>query len=188
MPGFAEIAGALFGVWRLVHGDPRAVVYFNTSVAGAWRSFFAAVLIAPLYAVLIALRYPDIAAEVTPLRYVTVETIAYVTSWVLYPVVVEALSRRIDRRERFPGYLCIYNWSMVVQNGAILLLAILATLDLLPAQLGDLIGLVVFVVLMVFLGFIARVGLGVSGMTATGLVVLDVLLSVLISGTAQSLY
>ncbi len=56
------------------------------------------------------------------------------------------------------------------------------------SQLGDLIGLVVFVGLMVFLGFIARVGLGVSAMTAAGLVVLDVLLSVLISGTAQSLY
>lgn len=188
MPGFAEIAGALYGVWRLLHGDARAAVYFNTSVEGAWRSFFAAVLVAPLYAMLVALRYADVAAAVTPLRYVTVETIAYVTSWVFYPVVVEALSRRMGCRQRFPAYLCIYNWSMLVQNGAIIILAILGTFNVITGQIGDLIGVIVFAVLTVFLWFIARVGLGVSGMTAGGMVLLDILLSVLVSGTAQSLY
>ena len=44
-------------------------------------------------------------AGAAPLRFALVEVIAYVMSWVAYPVVVEALTRLMGCREHFESYL-----------------------------------------------------------------------------------
>ena len=51
MPDREEVLGALYGAYRLARIDPAGMTYFNLSFEGFWRSFFAAVLVAPAYAV-----------------------------------------------------------------------------------------------------------------------------------------
>ena len=82
------------------------------------------------------------------LRFSLVEGIAYVLSWVAYPVVVEWLTRRLGCRERFEGYLAAYNWSMVLQNAAVFPVAMLTGLDLLPPQVGQLLWFGVFLAIL----------------------------------------
>ncbi len=187
IPSASELFSALYGVWRIAHFDRRAGAYFNTSREGAIRSFFAAVLVAPMFAAMVALRYDDAAVSASPGTYVLVETIAYVVSWTLYPVVVETMTRLLGVRERFLAYLCVYNWAMVLQNGVIITLAIIANLAILPAGAGQLLALVALVFTAALLWFVARLGLGVPGSNAAGLVFLDILLSIAVNGIADSM-
>lgn len=177
---------SLYGTWRLARLDARAVALFDTSPAGARQSFLAAVLVAPVFAFVTILLPPE-GASAGGLRWIPVQAIAYVLSWVAYPVVVEWLSRRMNCRDRFEGYLSVYNWSMVLQNTALLPLAVLTAADIAPPDVLQLFWFVAIAVIMGYLWFIARTTLGVSGMTAAGLVLLDELLSALIDGIASRL-
>ena len=49
MPPKQEIVASLYGAWRLMRLDPTGMTYFNLSADGFWRSFFAAVIVAPAY-------------------------------------------------------------------------------------------------------------------------------------------
>lgn len=187
MAPFAEIVRALFGVWRLVHLDRRAFAFFDLTVEGAFRSFTAALIVAPFVAVLAALRFEGAAGGVSPGRYVLIEVIAYVISWTLYPLIAERLTRAAGCRARYPAYLCVYNWAMVLQNTLVISVALLDALQILPANLLALLGLAALALTAVLLWFIARVALGVPPLTAIGFVVLDILISILVNGTADAL-
>ena len=54
-PSWREIVYGVFGAWRLFRRDSGAMTYFDDSVDGFWKSFFAAVLIAPAYGIIVAL-------------------------------------------------------------------------------------------------------------------------------------
>ncbi|MCU0838400.1 MAG: hypothetical protein MUE49_06725 [Rhodospirillales bacterium] len=182
-----EIARALFGVWRIVHFDRRALGFFDLSTAGALRSFTAAVLVAPIFATLTALRFDSTATTASPGRYTLVEAISYVIAWTMYPVIMESLTRSLGCRARFPAYLCVYNWTMVLQNTVVMVLALLGTLRLLPADAVAILGFAVLAITAGLLWFIARLTLGVPSWTAVGFVFLDLLVSVLISSTSDML-
>ena len=55
MPSLAEVARAIYGAWRLMLFDADGMTFFDLSTGGFWRSFFAAVVVAPLYAVLVVI-------------------------------------------------------------------------------------------------------------------------------------
>ena len=42
IPSLHEIFYGVFGAWRLFRLDPKAMAYFDNSVEGFWKSFFAA--------------------------------------------------------------------------------------------------------------------------------------------------
>ncbi|MCW8971022.1 MAG: hypothetical protein OQK23_07180, partial [Rhodospirillales bacterium] len=121
----AEIARAVYGAYRLARSDPAGMDYFDKTPDGFWRSFTAAFLLAPFYALLIAIDYSDLDAAVDPWRYGLVQTIGYATAWVAFPFAMLALSRIIDREKQFVGYICAYNWSAIIQNTVILPVAFL---------------------------------------------------------------
>ena len=181
-----EAIVSLYGAWRLARLDARGFELFDKTPAGAMRSFYAAVLVAPMYAA-VALMLPVAHAGSGGLRWLLVETIAYVVSWLAYPVVAEQLTRSMGCRQRFEGYLSAYNWSMVLQNAVLLPLAGLTALDVLPANLTQILWLVALVAIMGYLWFIVRTALEVGAFAAAGLVLLDELLSMLIDGIAAGL-
>jgi hypothetical protein len=187
MASLLEILRALYGVWRLAHLDRRAFACFDLSAEGALRSFTAAAIVAPFYAVLTALRFDDLTGIVTPGHYVFVEAITYVISWVLYPVIVEALTRAVGCRDRFPAYLCVYNWTMILQNGIVIGLAMLGQLEIFSGDVLGFLGLVTLALTAGLLWYLARTALGVPPSTAVGFVILDILISVLVNGIADAL-
>ena len=127
-----ELAASVYGAYRLARLDPNGLRFFDASPAGARRSFYAAAIVAPFYALMLAVGAPEPASDT--LRFSLVEGIAYVLSWVAYPVIVEWLTRLLGCRERFESYLAAYNWSVVLQNAAVFPVAMLTGLGLLPPQ------------------------------------------------------
>lgn len=181
-----EAMVSLYGAWRLARLDPRGFELFDRTDAGALRSFSAAVPVLPMYA-LVAAMLPPARPEGSGLHWLSVQAIAYVLSWVAYPVVAEQLTRVLGCRQRFAGYLSAYNWSMVLQNAALLPLTALTASEVLPADVMQILWLVAIMAIMGWLWFIARTALAIGGFAAVSLVLIDELLSVLIDGVATRL-
>lgn len=177
---------SLYGAWRLAHLDRRGLELFDKTPAGAIRSFYAAVLVAPMYVLVLTMAPVERAGSHGP-QWLLVEAIAYVVSWLAYPVVIEQLTRSMGCRNLFEGYLSAYNWSMVLQNAALLPLAALTAMDVVPAEIIQPLWLAAIVAVMAWLWFIARTALNVGAFTAAGLVVLDELLSFMIDSIVGGL-
>ncbi len=188
MPTLHEIVTSIYGAYRLARLDPNGMSFFDTSVGGIWRSFFAAVLIAPFYAVLLAVRFPFEGGDVDPSRFALAEGVAYVISWVAYPVVMASLTQIMGCLERFPAYLVAYNWSMVLQNALFLPIGLLGATGAISADAASFLWLVALVAILVYIWFIARTALKLPPFTCAAIVMLDIALSFLISATADSLY
>ena len=185
---FEESARSIYGAYRMARLDAGAVSLFNTTVEGAWRSFFAAVLIAPFFFSLIAMG-PRIDPELyDPARYWTAEVIAYVVSWTAYPVIMAMITESLGRRERFVSYLVVYNWAAVIQAAVFIPINGLQMTGVLPQDVGSLLWFVAFGALLGYLWFIARTVLSITPVSAMAIVALDVIIGVIISIVARSLY
>ena len=88
-----EAATSLYGAYRLARFDARGMTYFETSLAGFWRSFYAAVIVAPVFAVLLVMRYAAGGEAVDEARFASVEAIAYVIAWIAFPLVMVSLAQ-----------------------------------------------------------------------------------------------
>ncbi|MBI1209049.1 MAG: hypothetical protein GC191_17390 [Azospirillum sp.] len=187
MPTTHEVAYALFGAYRLARLDSAGMEYFERSPDGALRSFFAAALVLPAYLLLAVLRLWDQLGDMDLLRFVAVEGIAYVISWTAYALAMFHLAQFLGREGKFVDFLCAYNWSAVIQMVIYLPVVVTAQSGLLPDGLGDGMILAVTLTVMAYQWFVTRIALDLPASTAAGLVLLDLILSVFISGIADDL-
>ena len=178
-----EVQLALLGALRFARGDRAALACFDRSLDGFWRSFRAAVITYPLFVILLRMRLPaaDWAAS-GGLHIVLVETIGYVISWVLFPLVMLPLTRALGREHRFFDFMVPYNWSQVPQSA----LFVLAGLPGGPAV--KVIEFAAAYAVLVYEWYIARVGLDISRFGAAGIVLLDIVLSLAVGQVASGLH
>ncbi len=182
-----EAATSLYGAYRLARFDARGMTYFETSLAGFWRSFYAAVIVAPVFAVLLLMRYAAGGAAVDGVRFAAVEAIAYVIAWVAFPLVMVSLARVLDREERYLGYIIAYNWAAVLRNAFYMPVVMLGVTGTVPAETARTLGLIALSVVLVYTWFITWTALNVSAGTAAALVALDFVLSVFINAVASAM-
>ena len=182
MLSLREATDSLYGAYRLARFDAGGMAFFDTSVGGFWRSFYAAALVAPFYTILLALQYGLEIDPPHPMRYFLLHVDAYVISWLVFPVVMVGLSQLIMRQAHFRRYIVVYNWAAVLQNALYLPLAILQASDGLSRDAGNLLGLIVLVAVLVYIWFITRTALAITAPTAAGVVAVDFFLTLIIHG------
>ena len=187
MPTLREVVRSLFGAYRLALMDPTGLDYFERGSPAAFRSFFAALIVLPGYAVLMAMRLGNEEFSAPWPTVILVEALAYVISWTAYALVMDDLSRFLERGNRYPLFLTAYNWTSVLQMGLYLPAAIIAEGGLLPSALSDTLVFTTTLAILTYQWFVAQITLELSGFTAAGLVMLDLVLSVFISGAADGL-
>ncbi|MCW9034495.1 MAG: hypothetical protein OQJ97_09770 [Rhodospirillales bacterium] len=183
----SEVARSIFGAYRMARFDPKGLSYFDVSVEGFYKSFYAAAFIAPFYAIVLLIRYSSPEMEAGPLRYIVIETIGYSIAWTVFPVIMISLSKLFDRQEYYVQYIVAYNWSAVIQNLLYLPIAILAELELIPSDAANFIALMIISAILFYIWFITRTALNVPPGTATGIVVFDTLLGVFINVWVHSM-
>ena len=182
MVSLRETTRSLYGAYRLARFDAGGMAFFDTSVGGFWRSFYAAAFVAPFYAILLALRYGLEIDPPHPMRFFLLYADAYVISWLAFPVVMAGLSRIILRQAHFKRYIVAYNWAAVLQNALYLPFAMLQASESMPREIGNVLGLIVLVVVLVYIWFITRTALAVAAPTAAGVVAVDFFLTLIIHG------
>lgn len=183
-----EIAGALFGLSRLLRLDAQGLTYFNASPAGLWRSFWIAAFVLPLHLVQSFIHYSQSdQVAVSGFTYFALELESYVIGWFLFPLVMVWISGLLDRWPNYFTFLVPYNWFQLVIAAVILPLSILGGIGGLPPEAASLLMLMAASAALLYTGFIAHKALDVSPITAVGIVLLDVLLSFLVNGTINQM-
>jgi hypothetical protein len=182
-----EAVYSIFGAYRLAMLDKSGLSYMDRSPEGAIRSFNAALIVLPAYAVLVVLRLWDVLPDVSLLRFVTVEGLAYVISWSAFPLVMFYISGLLDRSERYFDFLSAYNWSSVIQMGVYLPVVAMADSGLMPEGLDEGLVLGVTMLVLMYQWFIARTTLDINGGSAAGVVLLDMILAVFITGVSDGM-
>ncbi len=175
MPSYRDIVYGIYGALRLARLDSGAMSYFERTPAGFWKSFFAAVIVAPGFAIIIAyeLGQAEIELEAGALRVLLVETLAYVLGWVAFPVLVHQICEATGRRDAYIGYIVAFNWSKVIQMAVLLPSIGLIALGAPNGDGGWLLRLAVSFLILFYEWFITRTALSVTAMGAVGFVVLD---------------
>jgi hypothetical protein len=184
-----EVSYGLYGAWRLARLDGNAMKWFDRSVGGVLRSFWAAAICYPGFVLLLAMRADPEQIEGHGLvRIILVESIGYVIIWTAYPLMALPFCRWLANEERAFGFVIAYNWAQVLQMAVLLPIAGLSALNIASAEAGVYAEVLTYLALLVYEWFIARIALGAGGLPATALVLLDVLLGAMLGQVTQALY
>jgi hypothetical protein len=179
MLGPGEIARGLYGAWRLARLDVGGLSYFDLTIRGFWRSFLVAVLLAPFYAAIVALRHDPAAGEDLGVE-IFASFIGYGLGWAAYPLAMVAVARALDLGRHYVPFIVAYNWSQAVIMAALLPLVVLGAVGALPASLADFLMFLVLIASLAYLWFIARMALRASAAVASAVVALEFLVTYLL--------
>jgi hypothetical protein len=168
-----EISSGITGAYRLARRDPGGLAWFDTSLTGYWRSFWAAVVVAPAFLVLDLITGGF--GDNFGLRQMLIQIIAYVIDWTAFPLLMIVVADSLDKWPNYTRYIVAYNWSAVVQMAVLMPVAVLAVL--VPGHVTMMMAQVVTIILLVYRAYVAHAALGVGFATAGGVVLLDVVLA-----------
>lgn len=182
-----EAALSIFGAYRLARFDPTGMQYLESTPEGALRSFYAALIVLPGYIFLVLISQWDLLQQVSLLSFTLVEGIGYVVRWTAYALVMFHVARYLDRGDRYPAFLCAYNWSAVIQVTLLVLAFVLSLGKLVPDGVGEGLVVIASVGVLIYQWFITRTALQVGGFMAFALVVLDLVLTEFITGLTEAM-
>ncbi len=180
MPSYRDIVYGIYGAWRLARLDAGAMRYFDRTQEGFWKSFFAAVIVAPGYAIIVTYELVQGEIEAGALRLILVETLGYGLSWIAFPVIVHQICETIGKRETYIGYIVAFNWSQAIQMAVFLPVIGLIALGVLPGDSGSVLHWIVLILILSYEWFVTRTALGVTAAGAVGFVVLDLVINLII--------
>jgi hypothetical protein len=183
MPDREEILRSLYGAYLLARTDPSGMGHLNLTVEGFWRSFFAAVLVAPAYALLIG---EKLAARPEALELgwvVLVHGVAYVLSWLAFPLAALVLTFALSLSRNYVALIVAVNWAQVLQTAAFLVAVLLSLV--LPGLLAGLVITMVTVGVLFYQWYVVRTALETTGGIALALVLVDLVLNLAINLSAD---
>jgi hypothetical protein len=185
MPDRQEVLNGLFGAYRLAWFDASGMAHFNLSVEGFWRSFFAAVLVAPAYAILVGRQLSAEAEDFNLALVVLTEGIGYVLAWCAFPLAAIVLTRLLGLDRNYVALIVAVNWSAVLQTGAFLAVLLLGAL--VPHGLGTLLVTLTTLAILVYQWFVIRTALQTTGGVALMFLLVDLVITTTINAGADRL-
>jgi hypothetical protein len=174
---------SLYGAYRLVLFDKSGFSYFDTSISGFWRSFTAAFLISPFFFIIIYMDYNTEKIDLPLSKHMSHGISAYALSWLVFPVLMEHLTKRMGCRDKYISFIVAYNWAMVPQYTVFILLLSLGLIGIIPPELSDSLSVMLLIWTFFYAGFIAKSMLQVSLQTTIGIIIMDFLLGLTIDLT-----
>ena len=182
-----EIARSLYGAYRLALLDSRGMSYFDKSIDGFWQSFVAALLIAPFFIMLMFVKADSTSVELSIFRFITIESIAYVVGWVLFPLLMFYISQKVDREKQYITFIVAYNWCAVIQNALYLPFALTFELNIISDRNIALINFILLCFIMTYIWFITKTALETNYGFASAIVLLDIGLWIMLNLTTESM-
>ncbi len=193
-PVLLEVTRSIHGAWRIARLDPDALAYFNVTADGFWRSFSALILVIPVYIGFLILSHshqPGLELPTGPGTsvewFVTVKLVSFVASWLIFPLVMVAISRLLDLTQTYAQYIIVWNWASVLEMAVFLPAVMLFLSGALPGQGAAMILMAAYITMLFYGYLVARIGLLCKPVTAVGIVVFNFLLGWLFNGLASQL-
>ncbi len=183
----SEVSRGIFGAWILARFNANGITLFDNSVEGFWRSFWAAAIVLPAYAILLTLRYSGATFGVGSGTVFLVQSIANVVDWMAFPFAMFYVAQMFNRDQWYCRYIAAYNWAAVLQITLMLIISLIAAGGILPPALGYWATAIVLVFVLAYKGFIAHVALQSTWAGAAAIVFLDFCLSLMLDGWSTRL-
>ncbi len=181
-------AAGLTGAWRMARLDRAGLRYFDATEEGFWRSFQAAIVAAPIYAMLVLLRPEDHPLSSDPLRAILIEAIGYAIQWTAFPLAAWYLCRAFHCTDRYFGFIVAYNWANVLQFIAFLPIALLTASSMLPSAGINLIATVFTAAVIYYEYFIARSALAIDALPALAFVGTDFIIGLVLDSVETTMH
>ena len=119
-----EARRSVRGSVRVLRFDPDALQAFNLTIEGYWRSFYAALMLLPLYLLyLLTLPMPQ---GVGVGRFWLIEAINYSLVWTIWPLISYYICRGAGVQDKYITYITVHNWAQILLLGGQMLLVIFA--------------------------------------------------------------
>lgn len=180
-----DAAKGVYGAWRLAHGDRAGLSYFDTSMAGFWRSFGAAIVALPAYVALVMLSIAEHDGEVNYGGIVLVEGIAYVIDWFAFPLAAIYVADWMDKGRNYTRLIVALNWARVLEAIAMLPAVLVATVA--PTGPFAFIPVAMFVAILVYHWWVIRTALEATGAEAAMVTIINLTIGVITALWARSL-
>ena len=178
MPTWPEISRSVYGAWRLALLDTGGMTYFDLSIGGFWRSFGAAFVTLPLYIYFVAVTFEG--TEATMTAFVLVKALAYAVGWIAFPVVMIGLAPLLGLSARYIDFIVVTNWGSVLRSVVFVPINTLAGFGDAATGFGAMLYFVTMAAALAYQWYITRTSLQTNGITASGLVIVDLLLGFLV--------
>lgn len=182
-----EVSRALYGALRLARFDANGVTYFENSTEAFWRSFWAAGIALPVYAILLTIRTSGATISVGPVYAFFVHSIGYVIGWLVFPFAIYYIALLTDRQKWYCRYIAAYNWAVVLQITLLLIVSSLAATGFLSPSMSLMLTVVAVAAVLIYQGYIAHVAFQATLPGAVGIVLLDLTLSIMVDGWSNRL-
>jgi hypothetical protein len=182
-----EALEGLYGAWRLARNDRQGMGFFVDSLEAFWRSFWAAAIAAPGYAILVAIHLDGVEDSTGPERIVLVQAIAYVCGWTAFPLAMHFVADAIDRSENYVRYIIANNWATALQVGLYVVVAALLAMGDFPNAVAVPVSLGAHIAVIVYQWNVARIALEIGGRAAAAIVFLDFVISLLINSIVRAM-
>ncbi len=190
-----EIRAALDGSWLLLRNRAEGMAFFDQSVQGFWRSFAVIFLLIPFFLLsgqaskefffLENLYHPD-AFPNGP--YWFAQVVGLVVDWVTLPVLLALLAVPIGISQRYVPFIVTRNWTSLLSSVPYTITCILFLLGIIPPGIAVLLSITCTLVVLWYRFLVTRIALQASTSLAIGVVVLDVVLTLLISEATAHLW
>ncbi len=169
-----EATRGVFAAWFMLLRDKRAPLLLENTYMAAVKSYWAALIVLPLYLLGTSLEFlspsedvrnfATLAAEAGLFNATVAEFCIFVLCWfVAWPLLLDRITPYLDCDENFFRYIAAYNWMRVTYVLVGLTFVALHFAGLIPAGSADAAALTVLVVLWSYHWFVLRHALGVNG-------------------------
>lgn len=173
IPTAYETASAIVGATLLARFDKSGLDYLDSSKAGAWRSFFAAVIAFPMVWLLCASGMLQLPGPLGVTQFTILTGAGYVLAWAGFAWVMWHLSRSIQRESQYFRYLCAHNWSNLLKLMLLFPLLMLGAGQMLDGPVFDLLLTALLAACFGYTWFLARETLGIPLRAALFVVSID---------------
>ena len=178
---------------RVARFEQHAVRDFDKSFNGFFRSFFGILLCTPFYVLIVFTdrRIADNApteipgVEIGPLplmnlTFVAFESMKYLTNWIAFPLAMIFLTRILGAGPRYVPFIVAYNWTTCVIYALSIIPPALYLSGIVPIVAASSLSLPVILLAIAYRFRVAREALDITGLNAAGIVLFDLLLTMLI--------
>jgi len=181
-----EVANALYGVWRFMKFDHRAIDYFENSVSAFWKSFLAALFLAPFQVIEQIVEYNRLETPPGAIAYSMIESLQYIVLWLAFPYAALWIADQLDRYPNYFRYITAYNWFQIPIGLASFTIIMLANMGLVSDVSTSYMLTLIVILFILYAAFIAFSGLDIGPWVAFAIVAIDIFVSVLIVGLSSA--
>lgn len=184
----SEIRAALDGSMLLLRNRPEGMSFFDQSIQGFWRSFGVVFLLLPL--VLVSglaekqfyfsenLYHPE---GFPDSAFWTAQLFGLGIDWIALPLILAVLAVPIGISHRYVPFIVVRNWTSLLASIPYLITYLMFLLGIISPGIAVLLSFSCLVAVLWYRFLVARIALQATISLAIGIVVLDILLTLVIS-------